>query len=75
MMTKYTVAVYAITEFEVEADSPEQANEIVMNDGSYFELIAAPDKDERIKDMSWSWSEAMGSEVYNEQGETVLCDW
>lgn len=74
-MPKYTVAVYAITEFEVEADSPEQANELVMNDGSYFELIAAPDKDERIKDMSWSWSEAMGSEVYNEEGETVLCDW
>jgi hypothetical protein len=72
---KYTVVVYAYASFEVEADSPEEANTLALEDGSYFDLVEAIDQDPRIKEMSWSWSDAMGSEVYNEKGETVLCDW
>jgi hypothetical protein len=74
-MAKYTVVVYAYASFEVEADSPEEANTLALEDGSYFDLVDAIDQDPRIKGMSWSWSDAMGSEVYNEEGDTVLCDW
>jgi hypothetical protein len=75
MMNKYTVYVYAIVQYEVIAESPEEANEIAMNDGSSIDLVESSEPNERIIDMSWSWSESMGSEVCNEEGETVLCDW
>ena len=74
-MTKFTVSCYAYVEYEIEAETPEEANELAMNDGSYFDLVEATDKDPRIKDMAWAWSDCMGSEVRNEEGETVLCDW
>ena len=72
---KYTVVVYAYVSYEVEADSPEEANTLALEDGSYFDLVEDMEQDPRITSMSWSWSDAMGSEVYNEEGETVLCDW
>jgi hypothetical protein len=75
MMNKYTVYVYAIVQYEVIAESPEEANEIAMNDESSIDLVESGKPNDRIIDMSWSWSESMGSEVCNEEGETVLCDW
>jgi hypothetical protein len=74
-MPKFTVVCYAYVEYEVEAETPEEANEIAMNDGCQFDLVDATDKDPRITDMAWSWSDAMGSEVRDEEGDTVLCDW
>lgn len=71
---KYTVTVYAYAEFEVEAENPEQANEIAMNCPIDFNLVKT-DECPEVLDYSWSWSDAMGSEVRNEEGETVLCDW
>jgi hypothetical protein len=73
-MAKYEVVIYAYTSFTVEADTPEKANEIAMNSPISFEMVKLADCPE-ILDFHWSWSDAMGSEVYNEEGETVLCDW
>lgn len=73
-MAKYEVVIYAYTSFTVEADTPEQANELAMNSPIGFEMKKLGDCPE-ILDFHWSWSDAMGSEVYNEEGETVLCDW
>jgi hypothetical protein len=74
-MAKYTVACYAYVEYEIEADSPEEADTLAGEDGSYFDLVEALDQDPRIKSISWAWSDCMGSEVRDEEGETVLCDW
>ena len=74
-MPKFTVSCYAYVEYEVIADSPEEANRIAMEDESEFDLVSISQQDPRIADMSWSWSDCMGSEVRNEEGETVLCDW
>ena len=74
-MPKFTVSCYAYVEYEVIADSPEEANRIAMEDESEFDLVSISQQDPRIADMSWAWSDCMGSEVRNEEGETVLCDW
>lgn len=73
-MSKFTVVVYAYAQFEVEADTPEQANEIALNCPIGFEMKRLGECPE-VLDYSWSWSDAMGSEVQDENGETVLCDW
>jgi hypothetical protein len=73
-MAKYEVIIYAYTSFTVEAESPEQANEIALNCPIGFEMKKMGECPE-VLDYHWSWSDAMGSEVYNEEGETVLCDW
>lgn len=73
-MPKYTVTIYAYAEFEVEADNPKQANLIAMECPIDFDLVKSGDCPE-VLDYSWSWSDCMGSEVRNEEGETVLCDY
>ena len=73
-MPKFTVVMYALASFEVEADDPEQANEIAMTCPISFEMVKEGDCPE-VTDYYWSWSDAMGSEVYDENGNTVLCDW
>jgi hypothetical protein len=73
-MAKYTVHMYAIASFEVEADSPEDANNIVNTCPINFKLEKEGECPE-VLDYYWSWSDAMGAEVYNEQGEIALCDW
>jgi hypothetical protein len=71
---KYEVIIYAYTSFTVEAESPEQANEIALNCPIGFEMVKQGECPE-VLDYHWSWSDAMGSEVYNEEGEIALCDW
>ena len=73
-MPKYTVHIYALASFEVEADSPEEANEIANTCPIGFEMVKEGECPE-VVDYYWSWSDAMGSEVYDEEGESVLCDW
>lgn len=73
-MAKYTVHMYAIASFEVEAESPEEANEIANTCPIGFEMVKQGECPE-VLDYYWSWSDAMGSEVYDEEGESVLCDW
>jgi hypothetical protein len=73
-MAKYEVIIYAYTSFTVEAESPEQANEIALNCPIGFEMVKQGECPE-VLDYHWSWSDAMGSEVYDEQGEIALCDW
>lgn len=73
-MPKYTVSIYAIAQFEVEADTPEQANEIAMNCPIDIEMVKSGDCPE-VLDYSVYWSDCMGSVVTDEEGETVLEDW
>ena len=73
-MPKFTVVMYALASFEVEADDPEKANEIAMTCPINFEMVKEGDCPE-VLDYYWSWSDAMGSEVYDENGDTVLCDY
>ena len=73
-MAKYTVACYAIVEYEIEADSPEDANRIAWDSPIDIELVKSGDCPQ-VLNYYWNWSDAMGSEVYSESGETVLCDW
>jgi hypothetical protein len=74
MKQKYEVIIYAYTSFTVEAESPEQANELALNCPIGFEMVKQGECPE-ILDYHWSWSDAMGSEVRDEEGEIVLCDW
>jgi hypothetical protein len=73
-VSKFTVVMYAYAQFEIEAETPEQANAIAMDCPIVFEMTKVGECPE-VLDYSWSWSDAMGSEVQDENGETVLCDW
>lgn len=74
-MAKFNVVSYAIVEYVIEADSPEEANTLAWESPIELDLVQKADCDSRIKGYSWHWSDAMGSEVYDEEGESVLCDW
>ena len=73
-MAKFSVMVYAYAEFLIEAESPEEANEIALNCPIEFDLVKQGECPE-VLDYHWAWSDCMGSEVRDEEGDTVLCDW
>lgn len=74
-MPKFTVACYAIAEFQIEANNPEEAYEIATNCPIDLELVKIDTLPSSVIDYGIAWSDAMGSEVYDETGATALSNW
>jgi hypothetical protein len=71
-MAIYKVVRYLVAQTKVEADSPEDALTIEENLEIKGELECTG---EQVKDFTWWLSDAMGREVLDENGESVLEDW
>jgi len=68
-LPKFTVIQYAYIEKEIEAETPEEA--LAIYEKMDVEGTITLDG---VK-VDWSLSEAMGIEVQDESGESVLGDW
>jgi hypothetical protein len=75
IMAIYKVYTYAIAEVVVEADTPEEAEQIASMAPLDLELVKSDTLSTSITDYSIAWSDCMGSEVVDSEGETVLCDY
>ena len=67
---RYQVLRFVMFETTVEADSPEEARDLEADYPIYGELTSP-----EAVDFRWWFSDCMGVEVLDEQGESVLEDW
>lgn len=74
-MAKYTVLAYALVEISVDADTPEQAEDIALSAPLDLEIVKVDSLSDKIIDYSIAWSDCMGNEVRDENGETVMENW